>query len=107
KLRGIEEGIARQLLELQEKTEKSRQKLSDLETRLTVLVTEKGFENIPKAGEALLPDNQYFQLHDSRAKLEKEIERTKSALKILNSQVEKYKEEDVEHSAEELTRLHL
>src|SRR5690606_35768713 len=35
------------------------------------------------------------------------IERTKSALKILNSQVEKYKEEDVEHSAEELTRLHL
>lgn len=107
KLRGIEEGIARQLAELQEKTEKSRQKLTDLETRLTALVTEKGFENIPSAGEALLPDNQYFQLHESRAKLEKEIERTKSALKILNSQVEKYKEEDVENSAEELSKLQL
>src|SRR5690606_6325995 len=106
-LRELEKGISNQLLELQEETEKSRQKLTDLETRLTALVTEKGFENIPNAGEALLPDNQYFQLHDSRARLEKEIERTKSALKILNSKVEKYKEEDVEQSAEELTRLQL
>ncbi len=104
-LRELEKGISRQLAELQEKTDLSRKKLSELEIKLTALVTEKGFENIPQAGEALLPDNKYFQLHDSRAKLEKEIERTKSELKILNSQVEKFKEEDVEQSSDELVRL--
>ena len=101
-IRELEKGLFQQLFELQEKTVLSRKKLNDLETGLWTLVIEKGFGNIPQAGEALLPDNEYFRLHDLRAKLEKEIERTKSALKILNSQVEKYRKEDVEHSADEL-----
>src|SRR5690606_254271 len=104
-LRELEKGISGQLHELEEKIALSRNKLNDLETRLSALVTEKGFENIPRAGEALLPDNEYFKLHESRSALEKEIDKSGSALKILNKQVEKYKEEDVEHSAEELARL--
>src|SRR5690606_37662236 len=69
-LRELEKGLSRQLFELQEKTDLSRSKLKDLDTKLAALVSEKGFEGISQAGEALLPDNEYFRLHDSRSRLE-------------------------------------
>ncbi len=105
-LREADKAIAGQLKELSSKVVQSREKLDLQETNLKTLIIEKGFSSIPEAGEALLPDNEYYKLHASRAKLEKEIEKNRNTLSLLNSQVEKYKKDDVVHSAEVLSNLH-
>ncbi|CAN5358108.1 AAA family ATPase [soil metagenome] len=106
-LRELDKGINSQLRELKEKVGESREKLNLQESSLKTLISEKGFRSIPEAGEALLPDNEYYRLHTSRGKLEKEIEKTRNTLDLLASQVEKHKKDDVEHSAEVLLNLQL
>lgn len=102
KVKELEKAIDEQLEELQGKVDRSKKDLSTLEQELTGRVTEKGFETIAKAGEALLPDPEYFKLRTNRDKIEREIAKNQNSLKILNDQLEKSKALDVEQSTEEL-----
>ncbi len=103
-LRQLEKAVRKQLEELQEKISPSKKNLENLETKLKEIVTEKGFEDIPQAGDVLLPDPEYFRLQNSRDKLQREIEKIGNSLKIHSSQVEKLKKDDVKFSAEELLK---
>lgn len=104
KTRELEKAIDEQLLELQGKIDYTGKELKDLEGALTVKITGKGFENIAKAGEALLPDAEYYKLGSQRDKIEKEIAKNQHSLKLLTSQLEKSKAQDVEETVEELTK---
>ena len=102
RIKELEKAINEQLQELQQKIDHSKKELSSLEEDLTGRITERGFGNITKAGEALLPDPEYIRLKDNRDKIEKEIAKNQHSLKILNDQLEKSKAQDVEQSVEEL-----
>lgn len=104
-LRQFEKAIGEQIEEYREKLKVSGEKLEKLEGELTEKVIQKGFLNIAEAEKILLPDSHYFSLLKNRDNLEKEIARISQSLKIISSQLEESKKNDVENSAEELTEL--
>ncbi len=102
RLKEIEKGIGEQLQELQDKITRSKDELSGLERELTTTVTEKGFENIAQAGEALLPETKYSELRNGRDQIQREIAKNKEILKVLTTQLERSRAGDVASTIDEL-----
>src|SRR5690606_14751816 len=105
RLREYERALTTQLTELGEKESLLHQKLIDIEGALTPAVKEHGFQNLQEAGDALLQDQVYYKLHTDRDKIKTAILKNTETLNLLNSQLEKFKQEDVEQTYEALQRL--
>ncbi len=98
----LKKAIDQQLVELKEKINKTTTDLHLLEKELVENVTQRGFDSLKKAGEALLKDTDYIRLYSGREKIQKEITGYLQSLKILNSQLEKSRKLDVDSNADEL-----
>ena len=105
RLREYERSLAAQLEELEEKKSLLNQRLRDIEGALKPLVMEHGFQTLQDAGDALMQDQAYYKLHTDRDRIQREIIRNTETLTLLNSQLEKFKQEDVEKTPQDLQIL--
>ena len=105
RLREYERALTTQLTELREKESLLHQKIRDIEGALTPAVKEHGFQTLQEAGDSLMQDQEYYKLHTDRDKIKTAILRNTETLNLLNSQLEKFKQEDVEQSYEALQML--
>ncbi|MEP6260381.1 MAG: SbcC/MukB-like Walker B domain-containing protein [Gillisia sp.] len=105
RLREYERALTTQLTELREKESFLHQKLIDIEGALTPAVKEHGFQNLQEAGDSLMQDQEYYKLHTDRDKIKTAILRNTETLNLLNSQLEKFKQEDVQQTYEALQIL--
>lgn len=94
--------LARQKTELKQKLETRRGQLQELEKELEPKVKEKGCESIPDALERLLPEGRYAALRKQRDELTSRNKEIRSALKTLNAQLEKLRENEANETSEEL-----
>lgn len=105
RFREYERALTTQLSELREKESLLHQKLIDIEGALTPAVKEHGFQSLQEAGDSLMQDQEYYKLHTDRDKIKTTILRYTETLNLLNSQLEKFKQEDVEQTSEALQML--
>ncbi|MGM0932700.1 MAG: AAA family ATPase [Bacteroidota bacterium] len=94
--------LKERLQELEKRSGLKRTKLEELEEKLLPQVKEKGFENISTARQALMAEAECRALRVQREEIEKTITAAGSSLKLLHSQLEKLKNEDIDESQESL-----
>ncbi|MGY5850027.1 AAA family ATPase [Salegentibacter sp. F14] len=88
--------------EIETKREIKEYNLKALEEKLYPQIKEKGFEDIGDARVALMPEAQCRALRKQREEIETTITATASSLKLLYSQREKLKNEDIDETRERL-----
>lgn len=102
KLEQQQKNILNRRKELGEKTEANQKNLEELENQLQQKISEKGFENIQKAQQALIPDAEYNRLRKKREDLKTETSKFETSLKVLSAQLERLKKQDSEKNLEKL-----
>ncbi|WP_081212011.1 AAA family ATPase [Salegentibacter sediminis] len=94
--------IKERLQETEKRSAQKKAKLEALERKLFPEVKEKGFEDISSARQALMPEAECRALRVQREEIKKTITAVASSLKLLHSQLEKLKDEDIDESRESL-----
>ena len=94
--------LQEQLENLKSRFQKLTSELLILEQQLSVVLKEKGYDNLQQALENLLPEKEYLQLREQREKLQQSLSQLSTSQKLLQEQLEEKQRHDIEETSGEL-----
>ncbi|MCC4229379.1 SbcC/MukB-like Walker B domain-containing protein [Zunongwangia profunda] len=94
--------LQEQLENLKSRFQKLTSELLILEQQLSVVLKEKGYDNLQQALENLLPEKEYLQLREQREKLQQSLSQLSTSHNLLQQQLEEKQKLDIEETSAEL-----